>query len=296
LNGRADFSYRHCLQHRTFLHPDGGAVLAKVIGDIELFQWDGGSIFIGSASAVVPVHAHQAIQVCSGQGGAIRLRAADDDPWRDYPVGIIASHQTHAMDATDVTLGFVLFVEPETREGRALTQRHLIDGFASLDRAAIAEESAELLERFIARRGNDAVVEAARNIVRKLTGGVEALVVSDERILRAVVWVNAHLNEPITLDKVAGQVFLSPGRFRHLFTEQTGMGLRPYILWRRLTRIWELTMNGTSISRAAHEAGFADAAHLTRTSKRMIGLAPSMFRVSRTPDALLQAQSLAAKH
>ena len=68
---------------------------------------------------------------------------------------------------------------------------------------------------------------------------------------------------------------LSPGRFRHLFAAQTGMGLRPYILWRRLLRVWELAMSGESFSAAAHAAGFADSAHLTRTSRRMFGVPPS---------------------
>jgi len=34
---------------------------------------------------------------------------------------------------------------------------------------------------------------------------------------------------------------------------------------------------GRSWTEAAHEAGFADAAHLTRTCRRMIGLAPTML-------------------
>ncbi len=56
------------------------------------------------------------------------------------------------------------------------------------------------------------------------------------------------------------------------------MGLRPYILWRRFLRVWELVTTGTSLSAAAHAAGFADAAHLTRTSRRMFGFPPSLLR------------------
>jgi AraC-like DNA-binding protein len=87
--------------------------------------------------------------------------------------------------------------------------------------------------------------------------------------------VKAHLDAPLTLEEVAAEACLSPSRFRHLFVEETGMALRPYILWRRFLRSWEVVMAGGSLSRAAHESGFADAAHLTRTSRRMFGLAPS---------------------
>ena len=103
---------------------------------------------------------------------------------------------------------------------------------------------------------------------------------SDERILRAVKYVNDHLSAPITLEQVAAVAYLSPSRFRHLFAEQTGMGLRQYILWRRFVSVWEHRMNGASLSTAAHAAGFADSAHLARTSRRMIGIPPSLLDIS----------------
>jgi AraC-like DNA-binding protein len=37
-------------------------------------------------------------------------------------------------------------------------------------------------------------------------------------------------------------------------------------------------MTGASMSEAAHAAGFADAAHLSRTSKKMFGFPPSQIR------------------
>jgi AraC family transcriptional regulator len=95
--------------------------------------------------------------------------------------------------------------------------------------------------------------------------------------------VNEHLGEPITLEQVAAVAFLSPSRFRHLFAEQTGMGLREYVLWRRFVRVWELRMQGLSLSAAAHAAGFADSAHLSRTSRSMFGIPPSLMELSAGP-------------
>jgi len=104
--------------------------------------------------------------------------------------------------------------------------------------------------------------------------------VPDERILRAVAYIKSHLDAPLTLEEVAAEACLSPSRFRHLFVEQTGMALRPYILWRRFLRVWELIMGGATLSSAAHAAGFADAAHLTRTSRRMFGIPPSVLQTA----------------
>jgi len=123
------------------------------------------------------------------------------------------------------------------------------------------------------------VADAARRIVQALTGGVPS-VMSDERILRAIAYIRANLDRPLTLDEVAAEACLSPGRFRHLFVEQTGMGLRPYLLWRRFLRVWELLMAGETLSSAAHEAGFADAAHLSRTSRSTFGFPPSAMQMA----------------
>jgi AraC family transcriptional regulator len=58
------------------------------------------------------------------------------------------------------------------------------------------------------------------------------------------------------------------------------MGLRQYVLWRRFVSVWERRMNGESLSTAAHAAGFADSAHLARTSRRMIGIPPSLMDIA----------------
>ena len=201
---------------------------------------------------------------------------------------IIPSRQPHSMDATAAAPNAVVFVEPETREGRALAARHPTAGIAPVSQAELAGAGPALFAAWDdarrARGSAAAVTAAARRVVRALTGGAETSVPSDERIVRAVDYVNAHLDAPLTLTAVASEACLSPSRFRHLFVEQTGTALRPYILWRRFLRVWELLMGGASLSTAAHAAGFADAAHLTRTSRRMFGFPPSAVRfVGRLP-------------
>ena len=132
-----------------------------------------------------------------------------------------------------------------------------------------------LFAAYLEERSATAVEAAARRVVHTLTGGVQPSVVSDQRILRAIAFIKANIGAPLDLETVAREAFLSPGRFRHLFVEQTGMGLRPYIQWRRFLRVWELVMHGTSLSAAAHDAGFADAPHLSRVSRNLFGFPPS---------------------
>jgi|GEM_PF-5122893 len=57
------------------------------------------------------------------------------------------------------------------------------------------------------------------------------------------------------------------------------MPLRTCVLWRRLLHVWTPFMNGETLSSAAHAAGFADSAHLSRTSRTMFGLPPSVLQM-----------------
>lgn len=269
--------------------------VTKLTGDTEMFLWEAGCAFIGSSSAVTAVHRHQAIQLVYGTDAEVRLGWSVEGPWVSGRLLLVASHQPHIMDATAVSLGVTMFIEPETVEGRALAALCPPEGITALDPTPAAGALAELFERFLARRGDAAISESARRVVTLLTDGVEPRQATNERIVRALAWLNEHIREQVTLDQVAAAVFLSPSRFRHLFVQEMGMGLRPWLLWRRFMRTWGMIMDGATISRAAHEAGFADAAHFTRTSNRMIGVAPSGFRVSHTPAALTEVQSRTAK-
>jgi AraC-like DNA-binding protein len=81
------------------------------------------------------------------------------------------------------------------------------------------------------------------------------------------------------LGEAAAKVALSPGRFRHLFVEQTGQSFRSYQLWMRLQRAIDIISGGAAATDAAHEAGFSDAAHLTRTFRKMMGIAPTSVKI-----------------
>lgn len=240
--------------------------------------WDGGCLLIGRAATVVPVHAHYAIQIAFGSTPGIAFRGSESEPWTEYGAAIIPSRVPHAMDATHVAPSAILLVEPETREGRGLAGRYLRGGIAPIPDAALADAGPALFSAWTEQRSVAAVTDAAQRVVRALAGGVSPSVVSDERILRATAYIRSHLDGPLTLDVVASEAFLSPSRFRHLFVEQTGMGLKAYILWRRMLHVWSLLTEGGSLSAAAHEAGFADAAHLSRTSRAMFGFPPSAIQ------------------
>lgn len=241
--------------------------------------WEGGCIFITEGAGTVPMHAHYAIQIAFCSEPGIRFRTTDDEEWVDYAGAIIPSRQPHTMNVSGLRYNAVIFIEPETREGRALTELYLRDGIATISETVLARTGPALFAAWKEKRNKRAIAEAARGVIHALTQGVEPMALSDERLVRAVAFINRNLDARLTLEDVAAEAYLSPSRFRHLFVEQTGMALRPYILWRRFLRVWDLLMAGESLSTAAHAAGFADAAHLTRTSRSMFGFPPSVMRM-----------------
>lgn len=82
-----------------------------------------------------------------------------------------------------------------------------------------------------------------------------------------------------TLNAMAAEAALSPSRFAHAFRDQAGTAVRPYLRWLRLARALQAAACGLSLTDAAHEAGFADAAHFIRTMRRHFGVTPgSMLR------------------
>jgi AraC-like DNA-binding protein len=117
----------------------------------------------------------------------------------------------------------------------------------------------------------------------------------DPRVMRAVEHIRRRVDGSgdLSLSSLAAIAGLSPSRFMHLFTESLGVPLRPYILWLRLQRASSEMMEGASISQAAHRAGFADAAHLNRTFRRMLGSSPTEKREWQSMEHIPETASLA---
>lgn len=250
------------------------------VGVGDLVAWDGGVLLIGRANRIVPIHAHQAIQVVFGYAAPVGLRTADDEDWTAYPLGLVASRQPHSLDATSASFNAIIFVEPETVLGRSVSERYLTQGVASVDDKDVHAACANLFATWLGGATKERLIADAERVVAALAKDVAPAIVTDGRILRATEYIRTHLERSLTLDDIAAHVFLSPGRFRHLFVEQTGMGVRPYVLWRRFILAWDLLTQGESISLAAHRAGFSDSAHFTRTANQMFGFPPSLLEVN----------------
>ena len=98
---------------------------------------------------------------------------------------------------------------------------------------------------------------------------------SHPRVTQVLRLLAGRMTGDVSLKGLAARVELSPGRLSHLFRRQVGLGLRGYVRWRRMQTVASAVRAGMSLTEAAHEAGFSDSAHLSRTFRRMLGVRPS---------------------
>ena len=100
----------------------------------------------------------------------------------------------------------------------------------------------------------------------------------DPRIDAVLDYLRRTPSPPPTITELTRVATLSESRLQHLFREQVGVPIRRYLLWQRILTAMSLLAEGASVTEAAHAAGFADGAHLTRTTHRMNGVSPSDMR------------------
>ena len=100
---------------------------------------------------------------------------------------------------------------------------------------------------------------------------------TDPRVVQLAGYIRQHTFGKLPLRQLAGVVHLSVSRLQHLFAEQVGMNLTRYIHWQRLKAAYSHVLAGNSLTEAAYQGGFADAAHFSRTFSRMFGLPPSQL-------------------
>jgi AraC family transcriptional regulator len=94
------------------------------------------------------------------------------------------------------------------------------------------------------------------------------------QLQRVVDYVEAHIDESLSLDDLAGVAGLSVSHFKTQFRRSTGMPVHRYVIQRRVERAKRLIMAGGAISQAALDAGFAHQSHLARCMRRLLGLSP----------------------
>jgi len=104
---------------------------------------------------------------------------------------------------------------------------------------------------------------------------------SRDRLNRVQDYIEAHLDDRLTLTELAGVACLSPYHFSRSFKQARGVGLHHYVMQRRLERAKTLMRRTNEpLALIAQEVGFADQSHLNSAFRREIGVTPGRFRAA----------------
>lgn len=100
-----------------------------------------------------------------------------------------------------------------------------------------------------------------------------------EPIRRAIVYLNEHYSENITVEKLADVAHYSAAQFRRLFRELAQMSPSDYVTMVRVNAAKTLlATTDRRISDIAADTGFFDHSHFIRTFSRVVGLTPAKYR------------------
>lgn len=254
-------------------------VAALKIGVGRVCMWHGASLWIGREVGSAHAHEHHGIQISmslDGPTGKLLLRSGENGAWSEYRAAIVSPNRRHEFDGLNGSIA-QLFVEPETVQGRSLLKRYALEDITALPLEMI-EPSLNKLAALYADGGDlQALVAISQGIVDTLAGAAPVQPFGNPRIAAAIEFISQRMTSTLTLQQVAAAVHLSPGRLRHLFVQETGTTYRGYVLWLRINRAVVAMMEGRNWTEAAHETGFADSAHLSRTFRRVFGISPAML-------------------
>jgi AraC-like DNA-binding protein len=198
--------------------------------------------------------------------GTLRIRSGPGAAWKKCGAAFVRPDTNHEVDARGKTL-VIGFIDPESELGTALAEQIKGD---------ICRVPASQLEHWRSTLGSKLTQARVERWVRNdLLNGRRAAKIHP-RVNRVVKYLRDNLGRgrDVSLKTLADVAGLSPSRLMHVFTASLGVPVRPYILWLRLQRASYELMNGVTATETAHIAGFSDAAHLTRTFRRMLGTTP----------------------
>ncbi|WP_036377793.1 helix-turn-helix transcriptional regulator [Mycolicibacterium austroafricanum] len=232
-------------------------------------RWGGAALlrpgvlaFTGSIGTT-DAHAHHAVQIMTA---TTAFTVLDEHGSRHCGTRVVVPADAQHRIEVGAEEGAVVFLDPESTPGQSAHLRAVRSGWA------ITPVFAPTRRRPLAAVVDGLVAHLSPATTREAVAPLHPAVGHALQLLPDLVAAG-----PVTGTEVAAQLGISASRLTHLFTEQVGIPLRRYVLWSRLRMAITLVQAGDDLTGAAHGAGFADSAHLTRTTRDMFGLAPSVL-------------------
>jgi len=215
-------------------------------------------------------HQHYAVQICFPFSGPLHIETSQTNQTITIEhILAIGSNVSHRLSSSGQS-ATLLYIEPNLMAQNL--SRLQLSGINELTLSQTQIHDIKVALNIVPASMN---ADFGRHITRIIwPQDTDIYIPIDPRIGNVLAEIDASDNLNIRLSQLAESTRLSESRFRHLFSAQIGMPLKSYLLWAKLQRAFQCLATDSSLTNAAHMAGFADSAHLSRTFKRMFGLTP----------------------
>lgn len=230
--------------------------------------WHEGILFIGTGIRNA-LHGHFTASLTFALDGRFAFRAGRG-AWRTLRGIAVAPNVQQQMDCRGHRVA-ILQIDPETdayaRMARLFAQHGPL--------VELPETTVERLAAAARALQEGADFDPTRlwsEVLDQVAGAWQMPARTDARVVQVLDIIKREFPVAPTVAELAAAVGLSPGRLIHLWKAEVGLSLRRYVLWLRLRHVVSRVSIGDSLTDAAHEAGFADSAHLSRTFSAMFGL------------------------
>lgn len=121
-------------------------------------------------------------------------------------------------------------------------------------------------------------------LMTRYTGGASAMIGEREKTVVAVIqqmveWIDNHLDENLSVDRISTKSGYSVWHFQRKFVQITGLNVYEYVRVRRIINTaYILTRSRKRILEVAVENGFNCQASFTRTMRDLTGYTPGQIR------------------
>lgn len=158
---------------------------------------------------------------------------------------------------------------------------------STLGLAAVVQHMAraDVLPLFDGMLAESIALALAMKLVRLLAGMADADEpidgLSPRRRDHALQFIEANLDQPITLDMIASAAALSPFHFARAFKVSMGISPVRYVWQRRIELARQLLKDRNyALSQVALACGFSNQSHFTTAFKEATGLTPAVYRAA----------------
>jgi AraC family transcriptional regulator, regulatory protein of adaptative response / methylated-DNA-[protein]-cysteine methyltransferase len=100
----------------------------------------------------------------------------------------------------------------------------------------------------------------------------------EELVARATAWLDDHIEERVTLPRLATALGVSPGHLQRTFTRVSGASPRAYAAARRLELAKSHLRDGGDVTSALHAAGYGSSSRFYEQARNSLGMTPTSYR------------------